>query len=308
MSQPATIERGEQGVALVVVLWILVIVTFMTLGFAASSRTETTIAANLMDGVRARALLRAGVERAVAGLRVAEGQLRWRSDGTAYPFTLDGNRLTIVIHDEAGRVDLNAAPPELLLRLMAQIGFDRDVAAQIQQLILARRQPMEGTTPVPANDIGRAAAHPETLPPFQSALELRALPLPQDVAVERLLPYVTVFAPDGKIDAMAAAAPVLISLGVTPGQANAILELRRQRTPVDPNRVMSLLANAQDSLKSEPGPVYRLRVEVTTARGSMAALEALVWVPKTANGPPYRVLAWEENWPDQPPSGTVVRQ
>jgi general secretion pathway protein K len=242
------------------------------------------------------------VERAVWSLRGPEGTPRWRSDGTPYLLALDGGRVAIAVLDESGRIDLNRGSPELLLRLLGRIGLESAQVERVHQLIMARREP---AAPVAPEVTGQPAAPPGAggplagrPAPFQSPLELLQLPLPESGAIARILPYVTVFAPDDKIAPQSAPALVLASLqGVTQRQAEGVVAARSRPAPLAPDRLAAMLAGARDSLKTEPGPVYRILVDVTTRRGGTARLETVVWIGPAINDVPYRVLAWQENWP-----------
>ncbi|MBM3862318.1 MAG: hypothetical protein FJ395_22065, partial [Verrucomicrobia bacterium] len=64
-------HRDERGVALILTLAILVLVTLLVVGFAINMRVETAISKNYTEQVRARQFALAAVDEAVALLRLA---------------------------------------------------------------------------------------------------------------------------------------------------------------------------------------------------------------------------------------------
>ncbi len=57
--------RGQRGLALVVVLWVLVLLSLIAASFTKTTRTEVNITRNLIDNAKAEALADAGVYRAI---------------------------------------------------------------------------------------------------------------------------------------------------------------------------------------------------------------------------------------------------
>jgi type II secretory pathway component PulK len=63
--RPLAIWRNERGVALVLVLWVLVLVTFLAMDFAFSTRLETTIVRNYIEEAKAYYLAQAAFHEAL---------------------------------------------------------------------------------------------------------------------------------------------------------------------------------------------------------------------------------------------------
>lgn len=305
-------RHGERGIALVVVLWTLVMLAMLTIGFSLSSRTEARVAANGAEEIRLRALLRGGVELAVLGLGTADDNRGWRADGTPYPAEIGDDRIVVRIRDEAGRVDLNRADAETLQRLIAVVLGTPDAAPRLTEAILRRRggdrgrpgQPPgadtnrqtasgpEPTRPAPPPDPDDPAA---VARPFQSAEELRTVPGISRTVADALMPLVTVLSPAAGINPFAADPLVLQALpGVTRAQAEAVVRARQQRPPPTPERLTALLPqDVGEKLRAAAGPVYSVSVEAATARGARGRVEAVIWV--AADGESfYRILDWRE--------------
>ncbi|WP_395678281.1 general secretion pathway protein GspK [Inquilinus sp.] len=305
---PRDPRRTERGVALVVVLWTLVMLSMLTIGFSLSSRTEARVAANGAEEIRLRALLHGGVELAVLGLGTADDNRSWRADGTPYPAEIGDDRLIVSIRDEAGRVDLNRADEETLTRLITVVLGTPEAAPRLVTAILRRRggaqaapgQPAsgDGNRPPPASRPTPAADpdNPDELArPFQSAEELRTVPGISRTLADALMPLVTVLSPAGGINPFAADPLVLQALpGVTRSQAEAVVRARQQTPAPTPERLAALLPpDVGKLLRPAPGPVYSVSVEAATARGARGRVEAVIWV--AADGQSfYRVLDWRE--------------
>jgi general secretion pathway protein K len=152
MSRIANFSSSHRGLALVVVLWVLVLLSLIAASFTRTTRTEVNLTRNLIDNAEAEALAEAGVYRAVLGLLAGQraidfgGDLEqvlqgrpasrealarrpevemarantldpregWRVDGTVYAWAFAGGEVRVSIQDEAGKIDLNAASDELL--------------------------------------------------------------------------------------------------------------------------------------------------------------------------------------------------
>lgn len=315
-------RQNERGIALVIVLWTLVMLAMLTIGFSLSSRTEARVAANGAEEIRLRALLRGGVELAVLGLGTADDNRGWRADGTPYPAEIGDDRIVVRIRDEAGRIDLNRADEEMLQRLIVVALGTSEHAPRLAAAILRRRggdqgrpgQPpgadANGQIPGGQTANGQAASRPEpTRPapapdpddpaalsrPFQSAEELRTVPGVSRTLADTLIPLVTVLSPAGTINPFSADPLVLQALpGVTRAQAEAVVRARQQRPAPTPERLAALLPqDVGQRLRVAPGPVYSVSVEAATARGARGRVEAVIWVAADAESF-YRILDWRE--------------
>ena len=60
--------RRQKGIALMLVLWVVALLTIIAVGLTASQRTESTLAANQVATVRFRALAEAGINYTVLNL------------------------------------------------------------------------------------------------------------------------------------------------------------------------------------------------------------------------------------------------
>ncbi len=109
---------GRRGLALIAVLWVLALLSLVAASFTRTTRTEVNLARNLMASAEAEALADAGAYLAILALLDPDPAKRPRADGTAYRLAFAGAEITVSVQDEAGRIDLNAAPDALVQGLL----------------------------------------------------------------------------------------------------------------------------------------------------------------------------------------------
>ncbi len=126
----------QTGIALVLVLWVLVLLTTMAGSVVLLGRGETELARNQVQGVRFRAHAAAGLTQAVLRLRARDEEARWYPDGTAYGWRFDGEALEIRIRNAGSLVELNAAGEPRLLALLKAAGLEEERASALAQAIL----------------------------------------------------------------------------------------------------------------------------------------------------------------------------
>ncbi len=131
----------ERGIALILVLWVTVLLTIIASSFVFAVRTESQGLANDIKHTEAYYIARSGMSLAVARLlsdisksgdSAAEESGRWIYDGRPYRVELSKGYAEIRIYDEGGKVDLNAARREDLVRVLKGLGVEgslRDVIA-----------------------------------------------------------------------------------------------------------------------------------------------------------------------------------
>jgi general secretion pathway protein K len=119
---------------LLVVLAALGILALVAASFAQVARNHMKLAAVASEGAKAEALADAGVHMAILDLVAARenqrASRRFALDATPLACSVgDGTTLTIAVQDEAGKVDLNIASPQLLRALVLGAGLRAGEAA-----------------------------------------------------------------------------------------------------------------------------------------------------------------------------------
>jgi len=124
---------SNRGIALLLVLWALVLLGTLALGFSWSMRTEAMAARNGIDETRAYFQARTGVSRAVALLASlpADNVLAESIAGE------DGDAsYEVRIESESGKVDVNTVGEEVLLEILRKGGLPEEEAETVRDAIL----------------------------------------------------------------------------------------------------------------------------------------------------------------------------
>jgi len=218
----------RRGIALVLVLWMLVLLTALLSSFAIVARSEAQMARQLRDATQATYAAEAGVELAL--LRVAEidPDGRWIPDGRVYETEFDGARLEVAVLDETAKLDLNLADPAALTRFFLGIGLDEDDAMRAADVIVDFRDIDDLTQPMGAEaEDYRAAGLPygPKNAPFERVEELQQVLGMTTELFQRAAPHLTVHTGSMPNPAYASA-PVLAALGFDPLEVEGMVEER----------------------------------------------------------------------------------
>jgi general secretion pathway protein K len=138
MRQPS----NESGMALIMVLWVISLMTIMAGSFALSTQREAGILSHAHERSKAVALADGGVNYAIMMLSLPDPTQRWRADGSHYVWDVgEGARVHITILDEGGKIDINAAQEQTLRSLFKLASMNDDQAAELTDRILDWRDP-----------------------------------------------------------------------------------------------------------------------------------------------------------------------
>jgi general secretion pathway protein K len=190
---------GERGVALVLVLWLLVLLAILVVGFSGDARTQLRLARNQHEAATAQAIADSGVAFAVLGVFDPLPATRWGANGRAHVLHHGGGILRISLQDEGGKIDLNVAPVLLISNLFQAVGLPN-----AQQLALA----VEAARPRRPDNVGQSAAV-EMTPAFAAVEELRRIPGMDRASYDRVAAFVTVYSGSPRFDPMTAPRAVL---------------------------------------------------------------------------------------------------
>ncbi|MDH5412034.1 MAG: type II secretion system protein GspK, partial [Alphaproteobacteria bacterium] len=134
---------SSRGVALIAVLWVVLLLSAIAGSLMMLTRTELGLARNLVLSARAEALAEGGIHLAIGKL-LNQGAV---ADGAVWRVTMESGHVDIMIADVTGRVDLNAAPPELIANLLRAAGTESDEAEMLADRIVDWRDADETPRP-----------------------------------------------------------------------------------------------------------------------------------------------------------------
>lgn len=225
-----TESSKQSGVALVMVLWVIALLSLMATSFGLGVRREAKLASNLAQMARLSAAAEGAIHYAVFMLQEKNPQLQWRTDGTVYEMKFDPIEVRIQIQDEAGKIDLNQADEKLLQALLGSLEFDIDQAAALADAILDWRDPDDLKRVNGAEERDYLAAGLTYGPanaPFQSIEELALVLGVTPRLATQLLPWVTVHTRRGGINPRLASKELLLALpGIDPQMVESYVEAR----------------------------------------------------------------------------------
>lgn len=263
MTMPSA--QRQRGVALPVVMVALAMLSMVAVALMRSGASEYRAARILQEATRMRHGLDAGLQRGLLALLSSNDPLLSELKTTRpVAFDYNGATITLDLAFESGKVDINAARPELLTQALRGI-FGADQGERLAHEALARRER------------GRRVHSVEALLP----LEERQGPL-----AARLRTYFTVHT--GQAGVAPAAAPL------------AVLEHVPNITPDDLDKLRRLKAGGETSIGlltgplaasfAEELPIYTLGATIKGARGLRYRRELSVAL--TSSGQRYAVLFW----------------
>lgn len=303
--------RTETGFVLIAVLWILA--ALATLAAVYSSYTVNTAAASHVadDRVQAEASIRAGVEMTVFRELGLPDQARPARGG--FDMRVGRTSVTVRFRSENGRIDLNAAPTDLLAGLFTAVGVDSSRAETFAERIVGWRTKAAGDANVAGADgkDDKAAKedelyreqhmpYPPRHAPLDDTLELSLLPGVSLAVVERVLPFVTVFTGRAEVDVSTADPTVLSAFPeMTPQILGAVLNAR-VNNPDDRRALEALLGPAKARATTDPSKAFRASISVEFDNGRRVHAEVVFRLKdqgaKDQVDEPYDLLYWRDDF------------
>lgn len=261
--------HGRQaGAALLLVLWVVVLLTGVVTLFATAARTEGMQGRTLSRATAARYAAEAGLEVAALHLQGADLRTRWLPDGRPQRFVFDGHRLEVRVVDESAKVDLNAAPADVLSGLLLALQVAPDRARALAGAIIDWRDTDNLLSPEGGAEDGEYAS--AGLPygakdrPFETLSELR-LVLGMDPALfEKMRPYVTLYSGLARPNPAYAGKPVLQALGLNEDQVAQMVG-QREGAATGPAGPVAAQGSGTYSISSRATRPDGTRVQVQAA-------------------------------------------
>jgi len=285
----------DSGFVLVAVLWILAALATLASIYSAYA-LQTVDASHVSDDrLQAEASIRAGIELTVLRFLSTPEPARPSQGG----FTLRVGRTNVAVRfrSEAARIDLNAAPRDLLAGLFAAVGVDSDQAKTFADRVIGWRTKSDGGSDGKEARLyaESGAPYPPRQAPFDSSLELTLLAGLPTRMVERVLPFVTIFSGQSGIDVASADPTVLSALpGMTREIMSAFLRARA-KAPVDRNALLLSLGPARRLAMSGAPKAVRTGVEVQFDNGRRVQAE-VVFRLSDGGDEPYELLDWRDDF------------
>jgi general secretion pathway protein K len=246
-TRPKHHKNAEQGIALLMVLWILMILMVIVFSFSYMSRTEIYATMSFKGGIENKFLAEAGLERGIMELFYRqfyrsqtvdiEGREIWKTDDTPYQGQVGDGLYTVRITDEMAKVDINTVSEVVLKNLFLNLGVQAEEVDIIVDSIMDWKDP---------DDLhrlhGAESDYYMSLPNPYKARDANFDTLEELLLVKGMTPeilygtnqkkgaidFLTLYSKQGQININSAPKEVLMSIpGITPELADAIIERRK---------------------------------------------------------------------------------
>jgi general secretion pathway protein K len=270
-------QRRQDGMALVLVLWLVVLLSVMAAGHSRNVRTDTTLASRQVQSAKARALAEAGINHVILEMLAADSDRKLPVDGSLFNVRVGDEVVTVAIRDASGFVDLNGAGPDLLDAALGACGIDETARRDLVDTILDWRDKddLSHLHGVEDDDyVAAGVAWTSRDAAFEAIDELKYLPGVSQSLYDCLSPFVTVYSGSGGLN-MEYAPPALVAA------------LTGEDVPTAGS---GSSANGANSPKDGTFHIYASAVGTT---GVIASIEAVVKVSRTAKTP-FTVIDWRE--------------
>ncbi|MEM1080505.1 MAG: type II secretion system protein GspK [Pseudomonadota bacterium] len=293
-------RHNQRGIALIVVLWMLALLTIIIGSFAVLARTESLQSRFLFDSTAARYAAEAGLHRAVVELRNPDLMTRWVADGRPYVFDFADAEVEVRITDESGLIDINAAPqtmPELMINLLVTNGLDLEQAELLTGAMADWVDPDDEIRVMGAelNDY-ESAGYPygPANAPFTSIDEIQQVIGMSWALFKRIEDSLTIHSGRAMVNPAFAPVSVLATLPeMDLESAQLFIEERSQYHPSD--EVPLMLPDGTPVNQRGGGLTHTIEVKATLASGTWTQILATIRLGTDSRGRPFRMVRWIEN-------------
>lgn len=262
MRAGARSRSGERGIALLLVIWGLALLSAVAVAVGADGRGARRLARNAELAAKSQAVAEGGIWWGVAQLLERRGT---PIDGTIQKIRIGDTVLAISIESETGKVDLNTTSSAVLEILLQRHGAEAAEAHRIAATLDAYRK-------TPRTEPGR----PLRLA-FLETLDLRRVTAIDDGLYRAILPSITVYSGRPRLDWTTAPSTVLLSVpGASAGRVEAILRQRATAQVGDATVALAGAGEMENYLGRAPGRIFTIRSTVAVEMGSEITRSAVV--------------------------------
>jgi general secretion pathway protein K len=263
------VNDREQGFALLIVLWSMVLLALLGSTITAAGRSETRIAGNLLASAQAQAAADGAVAQAV--FHLLDGSSRqWSPGPQPYRVRVGGCEVEIMLADQRGKIDPNSVPPGIIAALLRQQGVAAADAQHVADALTDWRSAEDsGLAPVYAAE-GRRFGPPHEA--FESLNEIGLVAYVTPRILAMLRPHFSLF---------------LDQTPYLPLADPAVLAAVKDATGQD---------HLDLSADQDAGALVVLVSATARAQGAVFTRRALLRITPTS-AQPFEVLDWDSDQP-----------
>jgi len=290
--------KSQQGIALVLVLWVLLLLTIITASFSLMARMDRLEANALLSGTQARFSAEAAINLAVLALRDPEDETRMLADGRLYQQEVDGILIEVRAIDERGKLDINATDELTMANMLTGHGLELGDAELLAAAIMDWRDEDELERVNGAEEDAYLAAGLEVGPANRAFLMIEELLQVIGMSYElfrKIEPGITVFSRAGEPDPAFAPVEALMALpDITYEEAVNFVQERNSQQPGE--SLGAELPSGLVVMEQGRGVTYSIQARATMPNGVWEQLQATIRLGGNRSGSPYRVLRWREGF------------
>lgn len=216
---------SQSGLALVIVLWIVTLLTVIATSFLYAMRTDVKVVTNGISRAKAEAAAEAAIHRALFDLyKPASVNDRWLADGVAHEWRYGEASVKVAMVDESGKIDINVVSDQLMRGVLVAQGLSDDTAAALVDAMADWRDQDNLKRLRGAEEAEYVAAQRKYKPanaPFQTIEELKLVLGVTPELYRRLEPLITTYSRQPGINSQIASRDVLRSV---PGATDALVD------------------------------------------------------------------------------------
>lgn len=295
-------KSAQSGIAMVIVIWVISLMTIMAGSFALTMRRETTVVSAVKDNAQILAVAESGVTIAQTMLTLDDVNQRWQADGSIYQLLVEDAEIRVRLFSEQGKIDINQADEQLLNTLMNATSADLDTQQAIVSAILDWRDEDElihtnGAEKAEYEEAG-LSYHPANQE-FQSLDELQMVLGMNATYFQEIQPLVTIYTGLPDVNLQTASKEVLQSIGNIDA---ALLEeyllqrVENARAKLPPP-AFPISSDGEGNKTSNKNEVYTVISEALLNGEMNAGIE--VTIRKTANSKQssqFQILDWQQSY------------
>ena len=288
----------QQGVALVLVLWILLLVTISTGAYTMTARMDQLEAYTILSGTQARLAAEAGLNMAVVSLRDPNEETRMIPDGRGYLIEFEGIQIEVRVTDERGKLNINLATEETLVNLFTANGVESSeaetLAAAVADWVDADEIERLNGAELSAYEAAGLTVGPANRSFVMIEEVLQVLGMSYDLYL-KIEPGITVYSDSGQPDPAYAPEESLVALpDMSEEDARNFVEDRHSQDSLSDLDLS--LPSGEVAMAKGRGLTYSILAKATLPNGIWDQVEATVRLGGGADGKPYRVLRWKEGF------------
>lgn len=290
-----TRKQRQSGIALVIVLWMLSLLTILATSYSQTVRIETNLTSNFVHTSQAKAIAEAGIWQSITELLKPKLERQWKTDGTEYKYDFKQGFAKINIFNESGKIDLNTAQTELLRGLIDSIGLEEEKSLIVLDSILDWRDKDNLVRNHGAEDGDYRLNNynygaKDSL--FNSLDELQLIMGMTPDIYNKLKPAITIYSRQPGINPNFAPKAALLALpGINEIQIDEFIQTR---TDFDnTNTLVPFIGIDSKYLSKGSSKIFTISSEGIHGKAH-AKLNVVVFMKKHLNKP-YSILSWQES-------------